>query len=134
MAPERWHQISRLYHAALGREPAERQAYLQAVCGEDEALRRELGCLLAHEETAQDFMEVPAMEMAEVLARDERQTESSFPGDPEIMTGRTVSRYRILEKLGEGGMGAVYRAVRADDEYLKQVAIKLVKPGLFTDF
>ncbi len=49
------------------------------------------------------------------------------------MIGALIAQYRLVEKLGVGGMGDVYRAVRADDQFEKQVAIKLVRQGLDTE-
>ena len=50
------------------------------------------------------------------------------------MIGKRISQYQIVEQLGRGGMGEVYRAVRADDQYQKQVAIKLVRAGADSGF
>ena len=58
----------------------------------------------------------------------------SFAEDGSLLVpGQTIDRYRIIREIGRGGMGAVYLAERADAEYEKQVAIKLIKRGMDTD-
>jgi serine/threonine protein kinase len=58
-----------------------------------------------------------------------------FPDDelPEPMAGQRIGPYAIVREIGREGMGAVYLAIRADDEYQKEVAIKVVKRGMDTD-
>ncbi|HWX53656.1 MAG TPA: serine/threonine-protein kinase [Verrucomicrobiae bacterium] len=121
MASDRWERIQQLCHAALALEENQQASYLQAACGGDETLRREVESLLLHQERV-DFIETPAWQLAaEALAAD------SASHDP--LLGRRLGPYQIMDKIGSGGMGEVYRAVRADDEYHKQVAIKLVRTG-----
>ena len=64
MAPERWLEIERLYHAALDQAPEQRRGYLQASCGADEGLRQEIEGLLEREKRSRDFLEKPAIQMA----------------------------------------------------------------------
>ncbi len=133
MEPERWQRIEQLCHAALEREESQRAAFLQEACAGDEALRREVESLLAYDKQTEQFIEAPALEVAaKALAEDEVGSRRS--SEVPRLIGRMISHYRIVEKLGSGGMGEVYRAVRADDQYQKQVAIKLVRAGLDTEF
>ena len=139
MDAERWQRIEQLCHAALEREPSLQSAYLDEMCADDETLRREVDSLLAQQSSAEKFLEAPAMELSAMdLARHGGLTAEE--GDREYlrqehrMIGRTISHHRIVEKVASGGMGDVYKAVRADREYEKQVAIKLVRAGLETDF
>jgi serine/threonine-protein kinase len=115
----------------LERSVREQPAFLDEACAGDEALRREVESLLAHQSQGEHFLEAPALDVAaEALARDE----SYRSAQAARLIGRVLSDYRVVEKLGSGGMGEVYRAVRVDGTYEKQVAIKIVQSGLSTDY
>lgn len=94
---------------------------------------REVESLLAHQTQADNFFKTPALDQA-AKALAESDDESLRPGATPRLIGRMVSHYRIVERLGYGGMGEVYRAVRDDDQYQKLVALKLVRTGFDTQF
>lgn len=126
MLPERWNEIKDKLHKALQFEPTRRAAYLAEMGAADPDLQRELESLIAfHERTGSDFLNAPLAQVTSALAS---------RVEPDALLGRRVGSYQITGQIGVGGMGEVYRAFRADDEYKKQVAIKLVRAGQNSDF
>ena len=122
MTPERWQQIRSVYEQVLALDPDERSGHLQKVAAGDPDLRQEVESMLVYEDRADSkFLNVPAA----VLMKFELRGPSR--------AGRLVGAYRILEEIGHGGMGEVYRAARADGEYQQQVAVKLVRCGYDTN-
>jgi Tol biopolymer transport system component/serine/threonine protein kinase/tetratricopeptide (TPR) repeat protein len=135
MTPERWKQVEELFQAALDLPSDERPEFIAQVGAGDEALRKQVEALVAQYEEAGDFIEAPAFAVngfnpGSTPFRTSQPTD--FEDDP--MAGARVGAYKIVREIGRGGMGAVYLAVRADSEYQKRVAIKLVKRGMDTDF
>jgi eukaryotic-like serine/threonine-protein kinase len=117
MNPDRWRQIETLYHSALEREPGERAAFLSSACDGDSQLQSEVESLLSQKESPVDEPVWKAVE--ELLG-----TES----DAKLPAGVRLGPYEILDLLGEGGMGAVYRA--RDTRLDRIVAIKLLRREL----
>ena len=106
---------------------AARTAYLESLGREDPETRAEVASLLAAERDAGSlFLETPAPVALDDAALAE--------GDAGQFTGQRLGPYRLLAEIGSGGMGRVYRAVRADDEYQQEVAIKLVRAGADAEF
>jgi eukaryotic-like serine/threonine-protein kinase len=116
MHPERWQRVKEILDVSLRLEPDNRAEYLTRVCETDHDLRMEVESLIEAHDAAGDLFETPS-----------RQE----PSDP--MIGVRLGAYEVVECVGRGGMGSVYRAVRADEAYQKDVAIKVVRVGLDLD-
>jgi eukaryotic-like serine/threonine-protein kinase len=124
MTPERWQQVKVVLQQVLEISPPQRAVFLNQACDGDEPLRLEVESLLAGEEAgAEGFLEAPLWTSAVF--------ESALA---DSWVGRRIGAYQIVDLIGEGGMGSVYRGVRADEQYEKQVAIKVVRQGLGTAF
>jgi eukaryotic-like serine/threonine-protein kinase len=124
---ERWQKVEQIYNEALACEVAQRAAVLDRSCGQDASLRNEVESLLKYSQHTEPALEKPALEiLAEELANDLNRQPAAF----EKMIGRRIGQYKIIGKLGAGGMGDVYRAVRADEAYQQHVALKLLRDSL----
>jgi non-specific serine/threonine protein kinase/serine/threonine-protein kinase len=132
MQPERWRHLEQLYHAAMGQPADQRSAFLESSCAGDLTLRDEVASLIAYSQQDGRIIDQSAVEVVAAAMAEDLRAEDRIQTDK--MIGARIAQYRLIEKLGAGGMGDVYRAVRADDQYEKQVAIKLVRQGLATEF
>jgi non-specific serine/threonine protein kinase/serine/threonine-protein kinase len=124
MTPEYWQRIKELFNEAVEREPAARARFLGEACAGDRALLAQVESLIASDEEAGDFIEGPAF----------LPLGAASPEEDEAPVGRRVGSYEIVRELGRGGMGNVYLGARADAQFDKRVAIKVVKRGTDTDF
>jgi len=125
MTPERWQQIRTVYEHAVSLGVSERAVYLDTTCKSDGELRQEVESLLSYEERAGSaFLKTPAVDLVQAPPEEE----------PLSRIGRRVGVYEIVEELGRGGMGEVYRATRTDGQYTKPVAVKFVRGGFDSRF
>jgi serine/threonine-protein kinase len=114
---DRWKLVEDIFQAALDMEPPRRPEYLAARCGDDAELRRGVESLLESADRTLGFLVNPIQEAAEAAT-------------VSTAAGRRIGPYEILRPLGEGGMGRVFLASRADEHYQRQVAIKVMHGAL----
>lgn len=107
-----------IFSAALEHAPEQRAAFLDEACGEDGQLRLQVQDLLRLDKPAEGLFEKPA---AEIVATEEIRV-AQRPGD-------TIGPFKLLEMVGEGGMGVVYVAEQSEPVHRK-VALKVIKPGM----
>ena len=115
MTPERWRQVTEVFHAALARDASSRAQYVDAACSGDRALRKEVDAMLAAHHDPGEF--------------GGRTMSGSIDDERRLETGAMIGLYRIERLIGAGGMGEVYRA--RDTKLGRDVAIKVL-PRAFT--
>jgi serine/threonine protein kinase/Tol biopolymer transport system component len=121
MTAQNWQQIKELFHSALERPSGERDAFLDEACRGDVSLRSEVESLIAAHEKEGSFIDAPAYEVAAPwLIEDEA----------DLLVGQQINHYKILSRLGAGGMGEVYLA--QDTKLGRKIALKLL-PASFTN-
>lgn len=113
-----WEQVRDVVDAVLDLPPEQRGPYLDRACP-DSSVRRYVDSLILSFDQASDFLDETV-----------RAIHSEVPPSPVVpLTGKRLGAYQIISEIGRGGMGEVYRALRADDQYHKEVAIKLIRAG-----
>ena len=120
-APDRgasWDQVKEILAAALELRSEERTGFVRQACGSDQALLAEVESLLAHHNQADSLLE--------------NSPASRLSFEPSAWTGRKIGAYKIIRELGEGGMAVVYLGERDDQQFRRRVAIKMLRPGLYT--
>src|SRR5690349_3253502 len=115
MAVDRWSEINELFHAVIALDVDQREAYLAQVCAGDTELRQEVARLVAGHNSAEASMQTDFLRGAiQELAQEDT-----------LIIGQDFGSYRVVREIGRGGMGRVFLAERADQEFQRRVAIKL---------
>jgi hypothetical protein len=113
--PDRYKRVKALCNEALDLASSERSAFLAAACAGDDQLRRDVESLVSHEESVEAFMIKPAWQH---VVKDMTEVQGEW------LAGRKLGRYQIHERLGQGGMGEVWRAT--DPQLKREVAVKIL--------
>jgi tRNA A-37 threonylcarbamoyl transferase component Bud32 len=122
---DRWKKVDELFHEALEQPNVYRLPWLRVQCGADPSLFAEVSALLSSDEAAAGGFIRDKIAGAIVDFHENQMAVNRM---------RRVGPYRLIKEHGRGGMGTVFLAERADEQYNAKVAIKLIRPGMDTDF
>jgi serine/threonine protein kinase len=129
--PKRWQRIEALMDEALDLEPGDREAHVRKRADGDEELIAQVLKMLAASDKAETFLDnTNRSDLEAALARMSSAVEEESDGDPEL---ERAGPYRLIRKLGRGGMGQVFLGVRDDEAFKRYVAVKIIRRGMDTD-
>src|SRR6266540_5249959 len=122
MANEKWQKVREIFDSALRHKPDERRRFVNEVCGDDKILLAEVESLLSSHDSAESFMETPAVaEVAHMIEIEIKKLEA----------GKCFGYYEIIKQIGAGGMGEVYLA--KDTRLERKLALKILPESVAED-
>ncbi|MEO1366321.1 MAG: protein kinase, partial [Acidobacteriota bacterium] len=118
-----WQRLGEIFQQALEQPASSRDAFLREACDGDADMVRAIEDLLEADGEVGEFLENP------LLARPPGES-AAGDGEGPLPNGGQIDKYRLLRKIGEGGMSSVYLAVRDEDGFRRRVAIKIIRQGM----
>ena len=118
MNPEKWEKAKAIFDKAANLETTDQEAFLKEACADDTELLDLVKSLLTADAEAGSLIEHPLLD---------------FSREEDSASGKHIGPYKLVRRIGHGGMGTVYLAIRDDDQFKKQVALKLIKRGMDTE-
>jgi hypothetical protein len=125
MPPDDWDRVQSVFFAVADLAPDEQALQLDTACGDDKELRAKIESLLAADHESE--------EVISAAIAGEQALLGAVGVEARSLSGDRLGAWGVLEEIGRGGMGTVYRAVRDDDQFQKHVAIKVVRHGMDTE-
>ena len=119
-----WEKIKSLFQQAIELPPEKREAFLNANCADNPELRKEVESLIKSSGKSRGILDITSFQTKEPDLREDPT--GSF-------AGMSIGKYKVEKKIGDGGMAVVYSAVRVDEHFTRQVAIKFIKRGMDTE-
>ncbi len=119
--PERWRRLEVIFYQASDMDPHDRSAYLDQACVSDPDIRSDVESLLAAAEQTLGYLRNPALQAARQIVLNP------------FSANKLIGSWKILQSIGDGGMGQVYLACRADEAYEQKVAIKIMRADFGSD-
>ena len=117
-----WQRVREIFDDAVGQAPEDRPEFVRKACGDDDQLRAEVESLIDSLDSAENFLETPAVVQV---------AENTFDDEQRLSRGEMLLHYEIRELIGSGGMGEVYLA--RDTRLNRNVSIKLLRPSFLPD-
>lgn len=130
MSPEFWADAYRVFSGALDQAPEARAAFVDRETAGRDDLRREVRALVDAHDASRDFLAPPTPPARAQGRGGDEHSPAAAADDATLAAGTLAGPWRLLERIGEGGMGQVFRAERADGAYAQHVAVKLTRLSL----
>jgi len=113
-----WDKIKSLFQQVIELIPEERGAFLEEHCKDDPELKKEIESLIKSHGKSEGLLEITSVQSQEL---------DILKDSPDSFIDMTIGKYKVEKQIGDGGMAVVYSAVRADEHFTRQVAIKFIK-------